>query len=237
MKGEDKRPKDRASQTGTVDWVLEAPWTRELSEELRRRVTVETKLRRVAAHTYICRKGDPVTHWFGVIDGFVKVAIVSPEGKAISFIGISAGGWFGEGSLLKSEPRRYDAIALRRSVIAYMSRNTFMLLLDSSVGFNRFILTQLNERLGEFVGRFEHDRLLGPEARVAADLAALFNPRLYPGQQKTLPISQTELALLVGLSRQTVNRALQQLEAAGLLRVDYRGVTIIDVEGLNRFRK
>ena len=183
MKGEDKRPKDRASQTGTVDWVLEAPWARELSEELRRRVTVETKLHRVAAHTYICRKGDPVTHWFGVIDGFVKVAIVSP------------------------------------------------------VGFNRFILTQLNERLGEFVGRFEHDRLLGPEARVAADLAALFNPRLYPGQQKTLPISQTELALLVGLSRQTVNRALQQLEAAGLLRVDYRGVTIIDVEGLNRFRK
>jgi CRP/FNR family cyclic AMP-dependent transcriptional regulator len=80
-----------------------------------------------------------------------------------------------------------------------------MLLLDSSVGFNRFILTQLNERLGEFVARFEHDRLSGPEARVAADLAALFNPRLHPGQQNTLPISQPELALLVGLSRQTVS--------------------------------
>jgi CRP/FNR family cyclic AMP-dependent transcriptional regulator len=237
MDGRGNETKKRASSSLSINRILEAPWARGLSEELRRRVAVETRLQRVAAHNYVCRKGEPVAHWFGVVEGFVKVAMVSPDGKPISFIGISAGGWFGEGSLLKDEPRRYDGIALRRSVIAYVPRNTFMLLLDSSVSFNRFILAQLNERLGEFVARFEHDRLLGPEARVAADLAALFNPRLYPGQEKSLPISQTELALLFGLSRQTVNRALQQLEAAGVLRVDYRGVTIIDVEGLKRFGK
>ena len=48
-----------------------------------------------------------------MIDGLVKMANVSADGKAMSFTGIGTGGWFGEGSLLKDEPRRYDIVALR----------------------------------------------------------------------------------------------------------------------------
>jgi CRP-like cAMP-binding protein len=166
----------------------------------------------------------------------VKLSSASTEGKTVSFTGVPAGGWFGEGSLLKSEPRRYDAVALRESVVAYVPRNTFMLLLDSSVAFNRFVLTQLNERLGQFIGMVERDRLLGPEARLATELAALFNPQLYPGNQMSLPISQEELAHLVGLSRGRVNRALKRLVEAQLVRADYRGLTIMDLEGLKRFQ-
>jgi DNA-binding GntR family transcriptional regulator len=81
----------------------------------------------------------------------------------------------------------------------------------------------------------EHDRLLGPEGRLATELAALFNPRLYPGNRSTLPVSQTELAPLGGLSRQRVNRALKRLAQVRLVRVDYRGVTILDLEGLRRY--
>jgi CRP-like cAMP-binding protein len=153
-------------------------------------------------------------------------------GRSVSFTGIPAGGWFGEGSLLKEEPRRYEAIALRDSVVAYVPRATFMLLLESSVTFNRFILTQLNERLGQFIGMVERDRALAPEARLATELAALFNPKLYPGNRTQLPVSQQELAELVGLSRQRVNRALKQLASAGLIRVDYRGVEVLDLRAL-----
>jgi len=83
----------------------------------------------------------------------------------------------------------------------------------------------------------EHDRMLGPDPRLARELAALFNPMLYPGSDKTLPVSQEELANLVGLPRQRVNQALRRLETAGLVRVGYRGVTILDLEGLKRFEK
>ena len=172
----------------------------------------------------------------GVVSGLVKLSSASPEGKSVSFTGVRSGGWFGEGSLLKTEPRRFDAIALRESVVAYVPRSTFMLLLDSSVAFNRLVLTQLNERLAQFIARVEHDRLLGPEGRLATELAALFNPLLYPGNQMSLPVSQEELALLVGLSRQRVNRALKRLVEAQLVRVNYRGLTIIDLEGLKRFQ-
>ena len=78
----------------------------------------------------------------------------------------------------------------------------------------------------------EHDRLLDPDARVARCLASLFNPHLYPGIGRALPISQEEIGHLAGLSRQRVNQALQALEQAGLLRVDYGGITVLDLAGL-----
>ena len=215
--------------------LLGAQWASHLSPEFRRRVVTETVTRNVAARSYVCRKGDPAEYWIGVLEGLVKVASVSPEGKPVSFIGVPAGGWFGEGALLKNELRLYDALALRPSVVAYMPRNTFMLLLEASVPFNRFLVTQLNERLGQFVAMVEHDRLLRPEARLATELAALFNPVLYPGNRTSLPISQEELAHLVGLSRQSVNKALKRLVQARLIRVDYRGVTILDLEGMKRY--
>lgn len=215
--------------------LRKAAWMGGLTEELRRRALEETLIRAVPEHSFVCRRGEPVTHWFGVLEGLVKVNSVSPEGKSVTFIGIPPGGWFGEGSLLKDEPRRYDAVTLRRSVIAYMPRNTFKLLLDSSVPFNAFLLDQLNERLGQFVAIVEHNRLLGPEARLATELAALYNPRLYPGNHSQLPILQEELAQLVGLSRQRTNQALKRLEESGLLKVSYGGVTVLDVNGLRNF--
>ena len=73
------------------------------------------------------------------------------------------------------------------------------------------------------------------EKRVARSLGALFNPVLYPGIGRQILISQEEIGFLAGVSRQRVNQALQVLEKAGLLRVDYGGVTVIDLQGLQRF--
>lgn len=212
-----------------------SPWAPALPPADFARVETETQTRMCAAGTLVCRKGEAVEAWIGVVDGLVKMANVSAEGKTTSFVGVGSGGWFGEGSLLKNEPRRYDIVALRDSAIAYMPRATFMWLLDTSMPFNRFLLTQLNERLGQFIGMVEHDRLLGPDARLARCLASMFNPHLYPGIGPALPISQEEIAQLAGLSRQRANQALQRLEQAGLLRIDYGGLTVLDLPGLRQF--
>lgn len=219
-----------------LDRILKAsPWADALSPVLRARVEMETTTRLCPAGSHVCRKGEAVEHWIGIVDGLVKMTNVSVEGKPMSFTGIGSGGWFGEGSLLKTEPRRYDIVALRDSTVAAMPRATFMALLDSSVPFNRHIITQLNERLSQFIGMVEHDRLLGPDARLARSLAGLFNPVLYPGSGPTLLLSQEEMGQLVGLSRQRVNQALNTLERAGLVRVDYGGITVLDLPGLRRF--
>lgn len=170
-----------------------------------------------------------------MIDGLVKMASVSPEGKTTTFVGVTSGGWFGEGSLLKDKARRYDIGALRASRMALMPRATFEWLLDTDIGFNRFLLMQLNERLSQFIAMVEYQRLLGPDARVARSLAALFNPVLYPDQATDLQISQEEVGYLSGVSRQRVNQALQVLEKAGLLAVEYGHIRILDLEGLRAF--
>ena len=220
----------------SLDDMLQAScWARQLSADELEQVKGDTVVRTVPAGQYVCMKGDAVEHWLGVVDGLVKMASNWSSGKTTSFVGLSSGGWFGEGSLMKDEPRRYDVIALRESRIAYMKRSRFQHLLDHSIPFNRFLLIQLNERLGQFIGMMEHERLLNTDARLARCLASMFNPLLYPGSSLELRISQEEIGLLAGISRQRVNQALHALEQAGLVRVDYGTLTILDLDRLRCF--
>ena len=210
-------------------------WARALTADQLDRVEATIVERTVPAGAHVCHKGDPVEHWIGIVDGLAKMANFSTAGKPTTFTGLPAGAWFGEGSLLTEEPRRYDVIALRASRVALMPRGTFQWLLDNSIPFNRFLLVQLNERLGQFIGQVEHDRLLDVEARVARCLGAMFNPILYPRTESQLQISQEEIGYLSGISRQRVNQALKVLENAGLVKVQYGRVHVIDLEGLRSF--
>jgi CRP-like cAMP-binding protein len=117
-------------------------------------------------------------------------------------------------------------------VVAGLPVDTFHWLLDHSIGFNRFVMDQLNERLAQFIAAREIDRMNNPDLRVARNLAALFNPLLFPGVGDVLRITQQELAYLVGLSRQRVNEALAALEAQGSIRVEYGGLRILDLQAL-----
>lgn len=206
-----------------------------MSPEHLARVESETLVRDFPAGAFVVRKGDPVDHWIGIVDGLVKMTSVNPQGKTTTFTGVTSGGWFGEGSLLKDDIRKYDVMVLRPSRVALMPRATFQWLLDTDIAFNRFLLMQLNERLAQFIGMVENERLLEPDARVARSLAAFFNPVLYPEQAPEVQISQEELGYLSGVSRQRVNQALQVLEKARLLEIEYGRIRILDLEGLRTF--
>src|SRR2546422_491655 len=164
--------------------------------------------------------------------GLARMGGVSRDGKQTSLAGLTAGAWFGEGSVLKNEPRRYDVVALRDSRVALMERIAFMWLFENSVGFNRFLVRQLNERLGQFFGMLEYGRTLDATARLARSIASLFNPILYPDLTRHLEITQEEIGALSGISRQNANQCLKRLEQEGSLRLEYGGVTIIDLERL-----
>ncbi len=116
-----------------------------------------------------------------------------------------------------------------------MNRTTFMWLHANSIGFNRFLIRLINERLGQFIATVEHDRALDAKARVARNLSWLFNPVLYPKTSKTVEISQDELASLAALSRAATNRSLQELQAEGLLLADHGRITVFDLEALKTY--
>ena len=182
------------------------PWLSLLQPAERERAEAELLVGDALPGDYVCRIGRPVTYWFGVVEGLLKMS--------------------------KREPYRYNVQALRKSVVAGLPIDTFHWLLDHSIGFNRFVMHQLNERLGQFIAAREIDRLNNPDARVARSLAALFNSVLYPGVGEVLRITQQELAYLVGLSRQRVNEALATLEAQGAIRVEYGGLRVLNLEAM-----
>ena len=210
------------------------PWLRSLDAEEREAAIDDLKVVRVDTGELLCRVGRPVTYWFGVIDGFLKMSNDTVENMPITFTGLPPGGWFGEGTVIKREVYRYNIKAVRRSLVAGLSVSTFHWLLDRSIPFNRFIIQQLNERLGQFIGARETDRMINVDARVARSLGALFHPVLYPGVGGLLRITQQELGYLIGLSRQRVNEALNSLQDQGLIRIEYGGVRVLDLDGLRR---
>ena len=212
------------------------PWLRTLNARDTARIAASIQVVNAEAGELVCKIGRPATYWFGVVDGLLKMSSDTVDGVAITFTGVPPGGWFGEGTLLKREAYRYNIQALRRSVIAGLPVDTFHELLLTSIGFNRFVLNQLNDRLGQFIAAREIDRLTDPDLRVARNLAALFHPSLYPGVGSWLRITQLELGYLVGLSRQRVNKALGALQERRLIRVEYGGVRVLDLEALRHYR-
>jgi CRP-like cAMP-binding protein len=208
------------------------PWIHLLSAIERERAVDDLKITEASPGEYVCRTGRAVTYWFGVVAGLLKMSTDNAEGQTMTFTGIPPGGWFGEGTALKRESYRYNIQALRKSRVAGLHVDTFHWLLDHSIGFNRFVMNQLNERLGQFIAAREIDRMNNPDIRVARSLAALFNPVLYPGVGEVLQITQQELAYLVGLSRQRVNEALAALAVEGSIRVEYGGLRVLNLQAL-----
>ena len=212
------------------------PWMALLRPDERLRALAELRVGDAQSGDYVCRIGRPVTYWFGVVSGLLKMSSDNAEGATMTFTGVPPGGWFGEGTALKREPYRYNIQALRKSVVAGLPVDTFDWLLDHSLGFNRFVMNQLNERLGQFIAAREIDRMNNPDLRVARSLAALFNPVLYPGVGEVLRITQQELAYLVGLSRQRVNEALAALQDQAFIRIEYGGLRVLDLGALRSGR-
>lgn len=218
-----------------AETLRKAAWARELTTAQRARVESDVHERAIPAGDCVFRRGEVPRHWLGVVSGLVKISSASPNGKAITFTGVAAGGWIGESALLRASPRKADVVAVRASRVALMPRETFDWLVETSIAFNRYLLRQLNERVGVYFDSIESDRLEDSNVRIAHCIASLFNPVLNPGMRKDVPLSQQEIGSLSGTSRQRTNQALHTLARCGLVRVAYGGVTVSDPDALRRF--
>ena len=181
------------------------------------------------------RVGEPVitaghlaTHWHGVLDGLLRIS----GDFSTTLSGLPPGAWFGEGPLLKREPYRFDVTALRASQVVFMPGDLFQWLLDHCVAFNRYVMCQLHDRLDQFIAAREIDRIANPDTRVARSLWALFDAAAMSADDPMLRLTQHELAVLVGLSRQRVNEALKLLESRRLIDVEYSGLRLLDLDAL-----
>ncbi len=173
---------------------------------------------------------EPVQGWYGVVSGLVKLQSLPSPGRQSVFLGIPAGQWFGEGTVIKQERRRYEVLALRDSVLLCLPNAMFQQLYETHIPFNHALLQQMNIRVSQAMAEIEASRSGSTQQRVALHLSRLF----WHGKNK-LDLSQEELGALVGLSRQTVNSALHDLENAGLVSLQKGRISVLSDERLVAF--
>ncbi len=211
----------------STQFLQKQPWFAQLPGETQTRVAERTFTIAGVKGDVLLEAGVQVKGWYAVLSGLVKLQSTSAQGRLSAFIGVPDGEWFGEGSTLKAEQRRYDVIALRDTVLLCLPCAQFGELLADSLPFNHFLVAHMNRRLGQAMTILEAARVRAPEQRVALYLSRVF----WQGRRK-LVLSQEELGHLAGLSRQTVNRALQSMAQQGLVSLEFGRITILDEHAL-----
>lgn len=206
------------------------PWFAGVPVALQERLRDEVSVQHADKGTVMMPAGGAVQGWHAVLSGLVMLQSPASQGRASAFIGVPDGEWFGEGSAMKPEPRRYHVVALRPTTLLCLPLPLFVTLRETSLGFNQFLVQHLNMRLGQAMTIIEAGRTQSPEHRVA-----LYLSRLFWRSTRRLNLTQEELGQLVGLSRQTVNKVLRVLEGRAIVSLDFGRVAIVDDEALNAY--
>jgi len=175
---------------------------------------------RHAAGTQIFSRGDPGDSLFLILTGRVRISILTPDGRELSFSHAVPGDIVGEIAVLDGSPRSANATALSSVVALRLSARDFNRLVDQHSSLARAAIRLLCRRLRELSDHLEDIALLPLSARLARFfLNRLDVPRNGQSAGKaarlSLGISQSELALLLGASRPKVNAALMSLALAG----------------------
>jgi CRP/FNR family transcriptional regulator, cyclic AMP receptor protein len=185
----------------------------------------------------VCGEGDPATHVFVLLDGWVKVLSVTENGHENVLALRGGGDLVGETSGETSGQRNATVQALGAVRALIVSRDRFSSFLDDRPGADRAYRRLITQRWRDADAMLRRRMVTSGAQRLAGlllDLARRHDTRADVGIELALPLSQEELASLAGTSRATVARALSTWRKDGLIRTRQRRIILIDLLGLQR---
>lgn len=168
----------------------------------------------------VYRRGDAGEEMCIILSGGVKASTMSPDGKEIIFDLLSEGDFFGELSLLDGRPRTATVTTLVPSVLAVLRRDFLMSFMESSSITAIRLLHLLACRLRAADAFLEEVIFLDSETRLAKRIMALkeiYGKVVGSTAQIELAVSQQDIASLVGITRESVNRHLKKWERAKII--------------------
>lgn len=219
-----------SSSPSASRFISAQPWFGSIPANLQEQLCSEVSLMQGDKGAVMLPAGSRVEGWHAVLSGLVMLQSPASKRRSSAFIGVPDGEWFGEGSAMKPEPRRYNVVALRPTSLLCLPLPLFATLHETSLAFNQFLVLHLNMRLGQAMTIIEAGRTQSTEHRVA-----LYLSRLFWRSTRRLNLTQDEIGQLVGLSRQTVNKVLHLMEDQGIVSLDFGRVAILDDGALNAF--
>ena len=173
------------------------------------------------------QKGDSGDALFGIRRGQVRIETGSAGGGRLTLNYLGAGDLFGEIAVLDGQPRTADATAAEPSELFVLRRNDFLSYLESEPRVAVKLIALLCQRIRWVSDRIEESVLLPLQVRLARRLRALaadFGSEVH--------ISQEQLGIYVGASRESVNRQLQQWRQQGILEIRRGRVLLLNANRL-----
>jgi CRP-like cAMP-binding protein len=182
--------------------------------------------------------GDPGDALFVVSTGAVKITLPSEGGDEAIIATLRPGDFFGELALLDGAPRSATAVALEPTETLVLPREPFRALVATEPAIRDALLAALARELRRLTVHVEELHFLDIAGRLAARLAHLATEHGKPGPDGSLrldaPLTQTDLASMVGCTRQSVNKLLGLFVGDGLVALDRDAIVVLDLEGLLR---
>jgi len=196
-------------------------------EEASALMQMARKIVHPAKHT-VFREGEPGDHLLVVLEGRVKVSLVSPDGKEAILSILEEGDLFGEMALLDGEPRSATVTTMEKCTFLVLWRRDFLPFLERNPQVALKLLAALSKRLratNDMVGGLSFLNLPARLARILINLGQQYGKLTGEGIAIGIKLSQEELGNLVGVSRESVNRQIRQWVEMEVL--DYTHGTIV----------
>lgn len=213
------------------------PWFAALPLAERKAMLAEAETEPVLlrAGEMLFRKGDAGCGFYGVLSGTLKVSTVGEDGREGILSVVEAGNWLGETALLDGLARPHDVTALQACELLAISPAAFARLMRRSA-FARGMAGLLSARVRALYGLVEDAMLCSTRTRVARRLLALArgDATLAPQARVRLAVSQEALAMMLGLTRQTLSKELKALVQAGVLTLGYGRIEIVSLAALEQ---
>ena len=190
-------------------------------------------LQTIKAHDEILRQGDEGTALILVLDGVVRVSMVTPNGREIILDYAEAGAVLGEIAVLDDQPRTASASAMWAGRVLRISRAHFFSFIERHPKVAIRLLREMARRLRESDMTIESDRAFTTGPRLARYLKRLTDQKGH-GTRLTRDLSQSELGSFVGISRENINRQLAAWASEGVIELTQGKIRIIDPDYLTQ---
>ena len=196
------------------------------------------RARRFRRGEVLFHEGDPGDALFVVASGAVKVFLPSEDGEEAILATLRRGDFLGELALLDGAPRSASAVALEATETLALPREQFLALVAAEPAIRDALLALLAGELRRLTTHVAELHFLDLTGRLAARLARLaeeHGERLPDGTVRLdAPLTQTDLAAMIGATRQSVNKILGEFEADGLLRMERDVIVVPNLDRLAR---
>jgi CRP-like cAMP-binding protein len=222
--------------TFAIEAMRRSPLFARADDETLAQCAAGLRIRRFRKAETIFHQGDPGDSLYIIEMGAVKIVLPSPEGEEAAIIAtLGPGDFFGELALLDGAPHSATVVAIEPTEVLVLRRDVFEQLIDTDRGLRIALLAGLAGELRRLTGHVEELHFLDLPGRLASRLVRLareLDPDAVGEVALPWPYTQSDLAAMIGGTRQTVNRLLADFAEQGLIRQEKDTIVIPDLDRL-----